>query len=109
MPGSAARARTQTEIAATVPAQEEERPLRVRPAIVRYELGGHYCKRHGADVNNTHDEAIYYLRRWLWIARDKANDLLEGQLSEALLKAETWLIHLEQELDQAREDVAEPE
>jgi hypothetical protein len=54
-------------------------------------------------------EAIYYLRCWLQLARDKADELLEMQLSKALGKAETWLRHVEQELDQACEDVADPD
>jgi len=80
---------------------------------VRYGLD-HYCKKHievnrnGAGVENAY-EAIYYLRRSLQIARDKANELLEMQLSEALLKAEMWLRYLEQALDQACEDVADPD
>jgi hypothetical protein len=84
-----------------------------RPDVVRYGLD-HYCKKHSEvsceseGVENAY-EALYYLRRWLWIARDKANELLEVQLSEALCKAETWLRHLERELDQACEDEVDPD
>ena len=72
-----------------------------RPGTVRYGLG-YYCKEHievihtGEGVDHTH-EAIYYLRCWLRIARDRANEFLEMQLSEALGKAETRLRHAERE------------
>jgi len=45
----------------------------------------------------TTPKAIYYLRRWLRIARDRANKLLEMQLYEALGKAETQLRRAERE------------
>ncbi len=66
-----------------------------RPATVRYRLG-YYCKEHTGVIHTYGDldharEAIYYLRQWLWIARDRANEFLETKLSEALGEAETWL------------------
>jgi hypothetical protein len=41
------------------------------------------------------------LRRWLWIARDRAKTFLETKLSEALSEAETLLRGAEQKLDQS--------
>ena len=76
-----------------------------RPGTVRYGLG-YYCKEHievihtGEGEDHTR-EAIYYLRCWRRIARDKANEFLEMQLSEALGKAKTQLRHAEGELDEA--------
>jgi hypothetical protein len=59
-----------------------------RPGIVRYGLG-YNCKEHievlYEGLGNLH-EAVYYLRRWLYIARDRANTFLETQLSEALVR-----------------------
>jgi len=84
----------------------------LRPGTVRYGLG-YYCKEHievihtGEGVDHTR-EAIYYLRCWLRVARDRANEFLEIQLSEALCKAETQLRHAERELDQACEDAGDP-
>jgi len=83
-----------------------------RPGTVRYGLD-YYCKEHieiiyaGEGVDHTR-EAIYYLRRWLRIARDRANKFLEAQLSEALGKAETRLRHAERGLAQACEDAGDP-
>ncbi len=57
------------------------------------------------DIDKAYDEAIYYLRRWLRIARQRANVFLEVQLSEALDKAETRLERAERGLDQACEDI----
>jgi hypothetical protein len=76
----------------------------LRPATVRYGLG-YYCKEHietihaGEGVDHT-SEAIYYLRCWLRVARDRANEF-KMQLSEALSRAETCLGRAERELDQA--------
>ena len=73
-----------------------------RPGTVRYGLGS-YCEEHievihaGEGVDPAHEEAIYYLKRWLRIARDKANEFLEAQLSEVLGEAETRLRRAEQE------------
>ena len=83
-----------------------------RPGTVRYGLS-YYCEEHieiiyaGEGVGHTR-EASYYLRRWLRVARDRANELLEVQLSEALGKAETRLRYAQRELDQAREDAGDP-
>jgi len=44
-------------------------------------------------------QAIYYLRHWLRIARDRANRFLEMKLSEALSEAETLRGRAERELD----------
>jgi len=83
-----------------------------RPGTVRYGLG-YYCKEHieviyaVERVDHTR-EAIYYLRRWLRIARDRANEFLEMELSEALGKAETRLRYAQRGLDQAREDAGNP-
>ena len=83
-----------------------------RPGTVRYGLG-YYCKEHievihtGEGVDHTR-EAIYYLRCWLRIARDKSNKFLEAQLSEALGKAETRLRYAERGLDQECEDAGDP-
>ena len=83
-----------------------------RPGTIRYGLG-HYCEEHieiiyaVEGVDHTR-EAIYYLRCWLRIARDRANELLEVQLSEALGKAETRLRYAQRGLDQAREDAGNP-
>jgi len=79
-----------------------------RPGTVRYGLG-YCCKEHLEVIHvvgNVHhtQEAIYYLRRWLRIARDKANGFLEVQLSEALGKAETRLRYAQRGLDQDCED-----
>ncbi len=82
------------------------------PGTVRHGLG-YYCKEHiellhaGGDVDKAH-EAIYYLRRWLQTARERANEFLEVQLSGALGKAETRLERAERELDPAREDAGDP-
>jgi hypothetical protein len=82
------------------------------PSTVRYGLG-YYCQEHievihaGGSADHTR-EAVYYLRRWLWIARDRANEFLEMQLSEALGKAETRLRRTERELDQACEGTGDP-
>jgi hypothetical protein len=79
-----------------------------RPGTMRDGLG-YYCEEHiGAipvyvDADHAH-EAIYYLKRWLQIARDRANEFLEMQLSEALSEAEARLGRARGELDQARED-----
>src|SRR5215218_1613161 len=83
-----------------------------RPGTVRYGLS-YYCEEHieiiYADEGVDHTrEAIYYLRCWLRIARDRANELLEVQLSEALGKAETRLRYAQRGLDQAREDAGNP-
>ena len=82
-----------------------------RPGTVRYGLG-YYCKEpitaidvYG-DVDHAH-EAIYYLRRWLQIAHDRANTFLEMQLSEALSEAEARLSRADGELDQACEGAGE--
>ena len=76
--------------------------------------GSHYyCEEHleiiyaVERVDHTR-EAIYYLRRWLRIARDRANELLEMEISEALGKAETRLRYTQRGLDQAREDAGDP-
>ena len=48
------------------------------PGTMRYRLG-YYCKKQvevihaDEEVNQSH-EAMYYLRWWLWIARDRANE-----------------------------------
>ena len=83
-----------------------------RPGTVRYGLS-YYCEEHieiiyaVEGVDHTR-EAIYYLRRWLRIARDRANEKLKIQLSDALRKAEKQLRHAEQEPDQAWEDAGVP-
>jgi len=62
---------------------------------MRYGLG-YYCEEHieiiyaGEGVDPTR-EAICYLKRWLRVARDKGNEFLEIQFSEALSEAETRL------------------
>jgi hypothetical protein len=82
-----------------------------RPGTVRNRLG-YYCEQHigtipiYGDVDHTH-EAIYYLRRWLQIARDRANEFLEMQLSEALSEAEARLSRARRELDQAYGDAGD--
>jgi hypothetical protein len=83
-----------------------------RPGTVRYGLG-YYCIEHievlytDEGLGNLH-EAIYYLRCWLCTARDRANEFLETQLSEALGKAETCLRRrIEQELDRTRESTGD--
>ena len=81
---------------------EDDHPC-PRPGTVRNGLG-YYCEEHiGAipiygNVDHAH-EAIYYLRRWLQIARDKANSFLEMQLSEALSDAEARFRSARRELD----------
>ena len=84
-----------------------------RPGTVYYGLG-YYCKEDievlytDEGLGNLH-EAIYYLRRWLCTARDRANRFLETQLSEALGKAETRLRRrIEQELDHTPESTGGP-
>ena len=66
-----------------------------RPATVRYGLG-YYCKEHIEVIPSIESlddarEAIYYLRYWLWIARNESNRFLETKLSEVLSEAETLL------------------
>ena len=84
-----------------------------RPGTMRYGLS-YYCEEHieiiyaGESVDHTR-EAIYYLRCWLRVARDRANEFLKMQLSEALSKAETQLRCAERQLDQACEDVGDPD
>jgi hypothetical protein len=84
-----------------------------RPGTVRYELG-YYCEEHieiiyaGEGVDHTR-EAICYLKRWLRVARDRDNEFLEMQLSEALGEAETRLRRAERELDRACEDAGDPD
>ena len=74
-----------------------------RPGTVCYGLD-HYRREHmevvhfSESVEDAH-QAIYYLRRWLWIARDRANRFLELKLSEALSEAETLLGRAEREID----------
>ena len=76
-----------------------------RPGTMRYSLG-YYCKEHVKDIRIDEQvyhayEAIYYLKWWLRIARDRANAILEKQLSDALGKAEAQLNHAGRELYQA--------
>jgi len=86
-----------------------------RPGTVRYGLDYHCkdCKEHievihvGGGLDHVR-EAIYYLRCWLQVARNRANEFLELHLSEALDKAETRLKRAERELDQACEDAGDP-
>ena len=70
---------------------------------MRYGLS-YYCEEHieiiyaGEGVDHAR-EAICYLKRWLRVARDRDNEFLEMQLSEALDKAETQLRHAQREFD----------
>ena len=43
------------------------------------------------------DEAVSYLKRWLWMARQKANHWLEVVLEDALLEARHRLLKAQQE------------
>ena len=66
-----------------------------QPATVRYWLG-YYCKEHIEVIPSIESlddarEAIYYLRYWLWIARNESNRFPETKLSEVLSEAETLL------------------
>jgi hypothetical protein len=80
---------------------------------MRYGLG-YYCEEHieiiyaveGVDHAR---EAICYLKRWRRVARDRDNEFLEMQLSEALGEAKTRLRRAERELDQACEDAGDPD
>ena len=78
-----------------------------RPGTARYGPG-YYCEEHidceqhieiiYAGVGRTPArEAIYYLRCWLRVAQDRANEFLEMQLSETLGKAESRLKRAERE------------
>ncbi len=84
----------------------------LRPGTVRNGLG-FYCKEHIGTIHLYEDvkhtlEAIYYLKQWLWVARDRANAFLEMQLSAALGEAETRLRCTKRELDQACKDAGDP-
>ena len=84
-----------------------------RAGAMRYGLG-YYCEEHieiiyaveGVDHAR---EAICYLKRWRRVARDRDNEFLEMQLSEALGEAKTRLRRAERELDQACEDAGDPD
>ena len=85
-----------------------------RPGTLRYGLG-YYCKEH-IEIANRLDEDVYHayeeihhLRRWLWIARDRANEFLEIQLLEALGKAQMQLRCAERKRNQACEDMGNPD
>jgi hypothetical protein len=74
-----------------------------RPGTVR---DGYTCScdehteviRYSESVDDAR-EAIYYLSRWLRIARDMANSFLEMRLSEALGEAEVLLESAKRTLD----------
>ncbi len=82
-----------------------------RPGTAHHGLG-YWCEEHmevihiNEGVVHAH-EAIHYLRQWLRIAHDRADEFLETRLSEALGEVETWLRRAERELEQACEEVGD--
>jgi hypothetical protein len=83
-----------------------------RPDIVCHGLG-YYCKEHAEVIYADEEvdqvyEAFYFLRCWLQVAHDRANEFLKIQLAEALHKAEKHLRHTEQEPGNALEETGQP-
>ena len=86
----------------------------LRPGTVRYGLG-YYYKEHigmvdrlGEDLDHAY-EAIHYLRRWLRVAHDRADEFLEIQLLQALGKAQMKLRRAKRKRNQACEDSGIPD
>jgi hypothetical protein len=69
------------------------------------------CAEH-ADVidagegENIADEAVFYLKRWLWVAAQNANHWLEVVLEDTLLEAQHSLLKAQQAREEAIREAA---
>lgn len=57
----------------------------------------HADASHAGEGEGTADEAVFYLKRWLWVAHENANHWLEVVIEDALLEAQHRLLKAKQE------------
>jgi hypothetical protein len=88
------------------------RPCR-RPAVARNKLLA-LCEEHARLYDKVWmvddaETAIYYLRRWLWVARDNDNEFLEARIQADLAAAEDRRRRAYEALEQSRDPTGHPE